>query len=179
MRVRLGDLEIGTHRAKRNLLRSIHVYMAKWTCSSCDSRNSENLLNCLSDFILNISILSTVSPCTVSLELEFGRLSFFFIIYTNGSLFKGTLLLHGNTHLPFLSLTLRSRERYVFTTRQFNHFFLSLTSYISSRAKSAEKTKSYKQTSTSSSCLRNSCWQHTFHIPEVGCSERDRQTPGP
>lgn len=103
----------------------------------------------------------------------------FFIIYTNGSLFKGTLLLHGNIYLPFLSLTLRSRERYVVTTRQFNHFSLSLTSYISSRAKSAEKTKSYKQTSTSSSCLRNSCWQHTFHIPEVGCSERDRQTPGP
>lgn len=51
----------------------------------------------------------------------------FLIIYTNGSLFKGTLLLHGNIYLPFLSLTLRSRERYVVTTRQFNHFSLSLS----------------------------------------------------
>lgn len=149
--------------------------MIKWICSSCNnSPNSENLLNCLSGFILNISVLSTVSPCTFSLKLEFGiDCLFFFCIYTNGSLFKGTLLLHGNIYLPFLSFTLRSRERYVFTTRQFNRFF-SFISYISSRAKSAEKTKSYKQTSTSSSCLRNSCWQHTFHIPEVGCSERDR-----
>lgn len=96
-----------------------------WICSSCNnSQNSENLLNCLSDFILNISVLSTVSPCTFSLELEFGiDCLFFFCIYTNGSLFKGTLLLHGNIYLPFLSFTLRSRGRYVFTTRQFNCFF--------------------------------------------------------
>ena len=98
------------------------MYSIKWICSSCNnSRNSENLLNCLSDFMLNISILTTVSTCTFLLELEFGIDCFFF--YTNGSLFKGQLLLHGNIYLPFLSFTLRSRERYVFTSRQFNHFF--------------------------------------------------------
>lgn len=48
------------------------------------------------------------------------------------------------------------------------------------RATSAEKTiKSYTQTSISSSCLRNSCWQHTLLIPKAGCSERGRQTPAP
>ncbi|CAN0437698.1 unnamed protein product [Rangifer tarandus platyrhynchus] len=58
----------------------------------------------------------------IELELEFG-IGCLFFFYTNGSLFKGQLLLHGNIYLPFLRFTLRSRERYVFTSRQFNHFF--------------------------------------------------------
>lgn len=57
---------------------------------------------------------------------------------TNGSLFKGQLLLHGNVHLTFLSFILRSRGRCVFTTRQFNHFSPSHLLYIPG-AKSAEK----------------------------------------
>lgn len=82
MHVHIGDLEIGTHWTKLNLLHNIRVYMIIWICSSCNnSQNSENLLNCLSDFILNISVLSTVSPCTFSLELEFGIDCLFFFVY--------------------------------------------------------------------------------------------------
>lgn len=135
------------------------------------SGNSENLVNGLSDLMLNISVLSTLTPCTFS--LAFG-IEWWFFLKTNGSLFKGQLLLHGNVRLPFLSFILRSRGRCVFTTRQFHHFFPLSPLYIPG-ANSAEKViKSYTQTSSSSSCLRNSRWQHTFHIPKVGCSERDR-----
>lgn len=47
--------------------------------------------------------------------------------------------------------------------------FFPFTFYVSTGTKSAEKTiKSYTQTSTSSSCLRNPCWQPICHIPQSG-----------
>ena len=124
MHVHIGDLEIGTHWTKLNLLHNIRVYMIMWICSSCNnSQNSENLLNCLWFHTEHFCSFHCESMHIFTRTWIWHRLSFFFCIYTKGSLFKGTLLLHGNIYLPFLSFTLRSRGRYVFTTRQFNRFF--------------------------------------------------------
>lgn len=155
---------------------NVHMDMIERIWSSWStSGNSENLVNCLSDLMLNISILSTLTPCTFS--LAFGIEWWFFKLmeaYSRGNYYfmemfvchslvsyqeagGGVFLLLGNLII----------------------FPPSHLLYIPG-AKSAEKIiKSYTQTSTSSSCLRNSRWQHTFHIPKVGCSERDRQTPAP